>query len=143
MESISNSDFDLDFRNGKQGEDLVANVLGIETVEVKRDLMWFKTGNLYVETMCWSKTKSAWVPSGLRTTKSQWWFWVLGDTVIAVKTEQLKQLINEQWENQTIKEGNNCRPPNPSIGYLIKIKDLLEFQKRKGHKITEFDTPES
>jgi hypothetical protein len=142
LESISNSDFDLDFRNGKQGENLVARVLGVDTVEVKRDLMWFKTGNLYIETMCWSKTKSTWVPSGLRTTKSQWWFWVLGDTVIAVKTKQLKQLINEQWENQTIREKNNCHPPNPSIGYLIKIKDLLEFQKKKGYEITEFDTPE-
>ena len=141
MESISNSDFDLDFRNGKEGEDLVANVLGVETVEVKRDLMWFKTRNLYLETYCWNNTERKEIPSGIRVTKSQWWFWVLGNTIIAVPTQQLKDLLNEQRENGTLWDINNSKLPNPSRGVLIRVEDLLKFQQKKGYKITKSDTP--
>jgi hypothetical protein len=141
LESISNSNFDLDFRNGKEGEDLVANVLGVETVEVKRDLMWFKTGNLYLETYCWNNTEQKEIPSGIRVTKSQWWFWVLGNTIIAVPTQQLKDLLNEQRENGTLWEIKNSKLPNPSRGVLIKVNDLLRFQKQIGHKINKNDTP--
>ena len=143
MESIKNSDYDLDYQDGKLGEDLVAHILGITTVEVKRDLMWFKTKNLYLETFCWNNTQEKEIPSGIRVTKSQWWFWVLGNTIIAVPTKQLKDLLNEQRENKTLREIKNSKPPNPSRGVLIKIGDLLEFQRKKGYEITEFDTPAS
>jgi hypothetical protein len=143
LESIKNSDFDLNYLDGKKGEDLIAHALGIQTVEVKRDLMWFKTGNLYVETECWNNTKDKLIPSGIRATKSQWWFWVLGNTIIAVPTEQLKELLNKLNNEKKLKQRRNPLPPNPSFGVLIKIRDLLEFQQKKGYEITEFDTPAS
>jgi hypothetical protein len=141
LENIKNSDFDLDYRNGKRGEDLVAHALEIETVEVKRDLMWFKTGNLYIETQCWNNTQDQLIPSGIKVTKSQWWFWVLGNTIIAVPTKQLKELLNKLHSDGKLREVANRYPPNPSFGVLIRVWDLLEFQKQKGYEITEFDTP--
>ena len=44
------SDFDLDFSKGKEGENLVENTLINGTIEVKNDLKWKNTGNIYVET---------------------------------------------------------------------------------------------
>jgi hypothetical protein len=47
--AIKNSDFDLDYRNGVQGENLVNTLLtGGKTVEVKTDFKWINTGNLYI-----------------------------------------------------------------------------------------------
>jgi len=49
------SDFDLDLAVGQEGEALVEQLLtGGTTVEVKTDLKWKDTGNLYIETVCWS-----------------------------------------------------------------------------------------
>lgn len=141
MENIKNSDFDLDYQDGKLGENLIAHILGIKTVEVKRDLKWFETGNLYIETWCWNQTQQKLVQSGINTTKSQWWFWVLGDTIIAVPTKQLKELLSKLRKKDEMKTIENNHLPNPSKGILIKIGDLLQFQKEKGYEITEFDTP--
>ena len=44
------SDFDLDLSVGHEGESLVNELLtGGKTVEVKTDLKWKDTGNLYIE----------------------------------------------------------------------------------------------
>ena len=49
------SNWDIDLRYGKIGEQYVENLLtNVETVEVKRDKRWIETGNIYIETQCWS-----------------------------------------------------------------------------------------
>ena len=55
------SDFDLDLAVGQAGEGLVEQLLtGGSTVEVKTDLQWKDTGNLYIETVCWSHNNENW-----------------------------------------------------------------------------------
>jgi len=66
------SDFDLDLATGQEGEQLVEQLLtGGKTVEVKTDLKWKETGNLYIETVCWSHNNENWYLSGLSSTKAK------------------------------------------------------------------------
>lgn len=122
MDSIRNSDFDIDLRFGQAGEVLVNSLLTapIENVEVKRDRRWKETGNLYIETWCWSDNLSQWYPSGFATATATHWSWVLEEMVLTFPVALIKQTI--QRNGHAIE----CSiPPNYSKGYLIKVTDLL------------------
>jgi hypothetical protein len=133
---MKNSDFDIDFSNGKAGEDSIAHTLNISTVEVKRDLKWFDTNNLFIEYECFNITQGEYIPSGLKTTKATHYTFVLGDTFVGIPTQQLKDLINKKFHNGTLRDVDCYIPPNQSRGYLVTIQDILEFQKEKGREIT-------
>lgn len=115
------SDFDLDYSNGLVGENLVDALLGGgKTVEVKTDLKWKDTGNVYIETTCWSHRKNEWYPSGLSASKADFWAFVLQGGVVLVPTTQLKETVTRFGRAIT------CNiPPNPSKGYLITIENIL------------------
>ena len=119
------SDFDLDLSVGHEGEALVQELLtGGQTVEVKRDLRWKETGNVYIETVCWSHNKSEWYPSGLSTSKAAYWAFVLETNVFLVPTDILKQTVTTRGR------AINCNiQPNPSKGYLIKIEDIINTSR--------------
>jgi hypothetical protein len=52
------SSFDLDFSFGREGEELVEQLLTKgKRVEVKRDRKWQDTGNVYIETACFFTKK--------------------------------------------------------------------------------------
>lgn len=122
MDTIKNSYFDIDLRFGQEGEVLVNSLLTapIEKVEVKSDRRWKETGNLYVETVCWSDNLAQWYPSGLQITKATHWSWVLEEMVLTFPVSLIKQTI--QRNGHAIE----CSiPPNYSKGYLIKVTDLL------------------
>jgi hypothetical protein len=113
------SDFDLDFSKGKEGENLVENTLINGTIEVKNDLKWKNTGNIYVETECFYQTSGQWEPSGLSVTKADWWAFVLNGFFMLIPTEDLKLIV--QVEGTAIE----CKiEPNPSKGYLIRIEHI-------------------
>ena len=118
------SDFDLDFRFGQLGEDAVANILSIETVEVKTDRRWKQTGNIYIETEFYSTSKEAWVPSGINITKATHWAFKLEDMLIIIETPTLKGAIEKYG-----KQSCTSIQPNPSNGYLIKPEQLLQYIK--------------
>jgi hypothetical protein len=121
---MSRSDWDLDLRYGQEGESYIKSLLNIETVEVKRDKRWKNTGNLYIETWCWSDNNSEWYPSGLQASKATHWAFVLEAMALIVPTEQLKQTV-EKYGHQI-----ECSiPPNYSKGYLIKVTDLLQVAR--------------
>ena len=117
------SDFDLDLKVGQAGEGLVEQLLtGGTTVEVKTDLKWKDTGNLYIETVCWSHNNENWYLSGLSSTKAAYWAFVLEGTTLIVPTEVLKQVVTARGRAIT------CNiPPNPSKGYLIKVEDIINM----------------
>jgi len=118
------SDFDLDLETGQEGEEFVRSLLtGRLTVEVKRDLRWKDTGNLYIESQYWSKT-GLWCDSGISITKAAYWAFVLQGSVLIVPTEVLKNVIS-LWG----KPIDCIIPPNPSRGYLVQPEDLLEMMK--------------
>ena len=124
---MKSSDFDLDLKFGVEGENTVANLLSIETVEVKRDARWKETGNLYIETECWYNGSQSWKPSGLSVSKSTHYAFVLEGMVVIIPTSDLVEIVNL-----------NGRPieckiePNPSKGYLIKLSHIVEYQRISG-----------
>jgi hypothetical protein len=119
----ANSDFDIDLKFGQQGEATVANILSIETVEVKRDKRWKETGNLYIETECWYNASQSWKLSGLSVSKATHYAFVLENMVVITTTEDLKAVVEKS--GRAIK----CNiEPNPSKGYLIKLSHIVEHQ---------------
>lgn len=122
---MSYSDFDLDFANGKQGEDLVEALLtNGKTVEVKRDLRWQDTGNLYIEYTCYYQRSDSWEWSGIMVTKADYWAFVLGTGVLLVPTPLLKRVCMASKRHAETRI-----PPNPSKGYLITVDDLILAMK--------------
>lgn len=116
------SDFDLDLKAGKQGENLVQEILGGDrTVEVKTDLKWKNTGNVYIETTCWSHNNKSWYPSGLTATKADYWAFVLEGCSVIVPTDILRKAV------ELYGYGIDCKiEPNPSKGYLIRPEQILK-----------------
>lgn len=129
---MKDSNWDLDLRDGQAGESMVADLLSLDTVEVKTDRRWWETGNVYIETECWYQSSQSWQPSGIRVTKATHWALVLEDTVLIVPTARLRESV---W---TSGRPITCNiPPNPSRGYLITPAALLNFvrtsiQEEKG-----------
>jgi len=120
---MKNSDFDIDLKFGKEGEDTVANLLSIETVEVKRDKRWKETGNLYIETDCWYNASQSWEKSGLSVSKATHYAFVLENMVVIIPTPDLKAIVEKSGR------AIECKiEPNPSKGYLIKLSHIVEHQ---------------
>jgi len=122
------SDFDLDLAAGHAGEKLVEELLtGGNTVEVKRDFKWKETGNLYIETACWSSRKECWYDSGLSTTKADYWAFVLGESTLLVPASVLVLCVLKYGEERS------CDiPPDRSIGYLITPQNILDTTRLIG-----------
>ena len=117
------SDWDIDFSIGKEGEDYVEGVLRAiltGTIEVKRDLKWLQTGNIYVETECFYQTSQQWEASGLSVTKASHWAFVLADMVLILPTDDLKLVV--ETEGHPIQTDIE---PNPTKGFLIKVEQII------------------
>jgi len=120
------SSFDLDFRYGYAGEQLVEELLtNGKTVEVKRDRRWHETGNLYIEVECWYNSTQSWQASGIAVTEADYWAFVLEESVLMIPTINVIQAINQYGRQIT------CEiPPNKSRGFLITVNDLLTVMSK-------------
>lgn len=120
------SSFDLDFRYGYAGEQLVEELLtNGKTVEVKRDRRWHETGNLYIEVECWYNSTESWQASGIAVTEADYWAFVLEESVLMIPTINVIQAINQHGRQIT------CEiPPNKSRGFLITVNDLLTVMRK-------------
>jgi hypothetical protein len=120
------SSFDLDFRYGYAGEQLVEELLtNGKTVEVKRDRRWHETGNLYIEVECWYNSTQSWQASGIAVTEADYWAFVLEESVLMIPTINVIQAINQYGREI------NCEiPPNKSRGFLITVNDLLAVMRK-------------
>lgn len=120
------SSFDLDFRYGYAGEQLVEELLtNGKTVEVKRDRRWHETGNLYIEVECWYNSTQSWQSSGIAVTEADYWAFVLEESVLMIPTINVIQAINTHGREI------NCEiPPNKSRGFLITVNDLLAVMRK-------------
>jgi hypothetical protein len=118
---MKDSNWDLDLRAGLSGESRVADLLSLDTVEVKTDRRWHETGNVYIETECWYVGTQSWEPSGIRVSKATHWAFVLEDSVLIVPLHRLKEAVHDSG---TVIICNI--PPNPSRGFLIRPTTLLE-----------------
>jgi hypothetical protein len=127
--AVGNSDFDLDFSYGHEGEQLVEQLLtNGKTVEVKRDRKWHSTGNVYVEVECWYRRSESWEPSGVMVSKADYWAFVLEHAVLMIPTGYVLHAIRTYGREIT------CEiPPNRSKGYLITVDDLMKATKELMH----------
>jgi hypothetical protein len=119
------SSFDLDFRYGYAGEQLVEELLtNGKTVEVKRDRRWHETSNLYIEVECWYNSTQSWQASGIAVTEADYWAFVLEESVLIIPTSNVVKAINKYGRQI------NCEiPPNKSRGFLITVNDLLAVMR--------------
>ena len=132
---MKDSNWDLDLRDGMVGESKIADLLHLDTVEVKTDRRWHETGNVYIETECYYVNEDAWKPSGIRVSQASHWAFVLEDSVLIVPLHRLREAV---WE--TGKPITCNIPPNPSRGYLIKPAGLLEhIRTARAVEIAEHD----
>jgi len=120
---MSRSDWDIDLRFGQEGEVLVNALLTapIETVEVKRDRRWKETGNIYIETECWSDDLGHWYDSGITATKASHWSFVLESIIITIPTDVIRKAISIYG----IKREMN-RPEYSTKGFIITVNDLIK-----------------
>jgi hypothetical protein len=129
---VKNSDWDIDLRAGELGESKVADLLSLDTVEVKTDRRWKETGNLYIETECYYVADNSWKPSGVRVSKATHWAFVLEDSVLIIPLHILKEAV---WHS---KRPITCNiPPNPSRGYLITPAVMIEHAKQFYNRVEE------
>lgn len=99
----------------EKGFDIIVPEIPV-TVEVKYDEASNKYPNFFIE------TESNGIPSGLSTTKSNWWVQVNDEVVVWVYTESLKYLIEREWK---LKEFEFRKMNPPKRGYLIPQNKLL------------------
>jgi len=123
---MKDSNWDLDLRDGLVGESKVADLLSLDTVEVKTDRRWHGTGNLYIEVSCYYKSSDSWQDSGMAVSKASHWAFVLEDSVLIVPLYRLKEAVYELGRPITANI-----PPNPSRGYLITPAQLLEHIRQR------------
>jgi hypothetical protein len=135
---MKDSNWDLDLRSGMEGESRLADLLHLDTVEVKTDRRWVDTGNLYIETECYYQNDSAWKPSGIRVSKATHWAFMLEDAALIVPLHRLSEYVYSSGKAIT------CDiPPNPSRGYLIKASGLIEYIKyARANEIAEHEEHE-
>jgi hypothetical protein len=110
------SDFRYDLEVGQVAEAELADTFTNKKVEVKRDLMAKKTGNIFIE------YESRGKPSGLATTHSDFYCFVIEDLHIMLPTSQLKDIARSYiGTGRDVLGGDN----NTSKGILLRLKDLI------------------
>lgn len=111
-----NSDFKYDLEVGNEAENEFAALLSNSKVEVKYDIMAKYTGNVFIE------FESRGKPSGLATTKADFWVIKVDKSFITFKVDDLKSVCRKWYkDNGSIVGGDS----DTSKGLLIPIKHLL------------------
>jgi len=118
---MKNSDWDIDLRDGEAGESVIADLLSIDTIEVKTDRRWKETGNLYIEESCFQQSTQSWAASGILVSKATHWAFLLEDSVLIVPREKVVRAMRKHGKTAGTSMG-----PNPSKGYLITPQQLME-----------------
>jgi hypothetical protein len=91
------SDWDLDLAEGQYSEELVRRLFNDKNkIEVKRDLRWRETGNLYIETQQYSTYYNKWILSGISVSKADFWAFQLDTLILFVAVDKLQQAIEEE-----------------------------------------------
>tara|TARA_R100001460_G_scaffold104507_1_gene150249 strand:+ start:789 stop:1139 length:351 start_codon:yes stop_codon:yes gene_type:complete len=113
-----NGDFKHDLEVGQVKEKELANIFEGSTIEVKRDLKAFKTGNVFVEYYnLRSKTKS-----GISTTEAEFYCFAIENSFHIIKTSVLKEKCRKYIGTKKDVLGGDS---NTSKGILLKIQELI------------------
>jgi len=108
------SDFEYDLAFGVEGELSFADLTN-KKIEVKRDRLAHKTGNIFIE------YESRGKPSGIAISKSDYYAYYVNEICILIETHRLKSICRRfVGTDKDIKGGDN----NTSKGILLSIKEL-------------------
>lgn len=136
--------WDIDLSVGEWGENLLVDILkqSGNYIEVKTDLKWQDTGNIFVETECFYINENKVKPSALNTSEAQWYAFVLPwgsginpPIIKIIPTKLLKKVVKARGRLVPANQDG----PNPTEGYLITLDDieyyLRELNYKKGNAI--------
>lgn len=112
-----NNDFKYDLKVGQAKEEELGEIFNSKTIEVKYDLQALKTGNVYVE--YYSRGK----PSGISTSKAEYYCFAFGDTFHLIKSEELKERCRKYLKDK--KRNKKGGDSNTSKGILLPIEELF------------------
>jgi hypothetical protein len=126
---MKQSDWDLDLRDGEAGESKLADLLRMDTIEVKTDRRWKDTGNLFIEESCFYQGSGQWELSGLSVSKATHWAFIIEGNVIIVSKEHLMNVVMDYG-----RPIENKQPPNQSKGHLITPEQLINYTRVKNNK---------
>ena len=111
-----NSDFKYDLEVGQVEEKMLAQILSGSTIEVKRDFLAHRTGNVLVE------YESRGKPSGIATTQAKHWAFILeNETVVIIRTDRLKDKCRAEFQSGRIASGGDS---DTSKGVLLPVSYL-------------------
>lgn len=111
-----NSDFKYDLQLGNLGEQKLAEILQDKLIEVKTDLIAHQTGNVYIE------YESRGKKSGISTTQSEYYAFIIKGSIIIKRTEHLKQICRKYLNTDRDRLGGDN---NTSKGILLPIQELI------------------
>lgn len=117
--------YDLTKKLGDEAERVVDAFFTqpIVYIEVKRDMRWCETGNIFVETHCYYQESGKYEESGLLITKATSWVYVLGQSKLVVPPHILLTLIKRPDSIRT----RHPHGQNPSWGNLLKLTTILAY----------------
>lgn len=114
--------FDIDYRRGLVGENLVGTFLeslGESRIEVKTDYKAHQTGNLYIETH--QHLRGQWVPSGINLSESEYYCFAGGAGIgfITITKQALLEIVKQAPRTEGGKTDIRTH------GRLIKVSDVI------------------
>ena len=129
--------WDIDLSVGKYGENLLLDILkqSGDYIEVKTDLQWQRTGNIFVETECFYVNENKVKPSALNTSEAEYYAFVLPwnskpPMIKLIPTELLKKVVKARGKLIPANQDG----PNPTEGYLIKLDDIEYYLRELNYK---------
>lgn len=120
-------DFDIDYKDGYQGELWVADVLdSLEDgarIEVKRDRLAVETGNVYLEYECWKSGQ--WVKTGFLSRTAELYSIALAPmVVVSAPTSAVRAVAAKYYAD----ERNRRECPvggNPTRGVIVPVRNYV------------------
>ena len=122
-------DFDHDFSRGKVGEQLVDTFLKAlegSTIETKTDAMAYRTGNVYIETWQWRDDENDARPSGINTSKADYWCFASprANGFVMIQSDWLKAIIKETKAPKATQPISGPKTM-ASEGRLVRMQDII------------------
>lgn len=119
-------DFDIDYRRGLVGEDLVGSFLESvagSTIEVKTDYRAWDTGNLYIETF--QEIRGEWVPSGLNISKADFYSFAgpTGEGFLTIPKDSLIEVVKATGRPVHMQRSSSTS--RDTKGFLIRVTDVV------------------
>jgi hypothetical protein len=127
---MRNYSFDLTYQLGLHAERVVdAFFTGdVVNIEVKRDMRWLDTGNVFIETHCYYQESGEYEESGILTTRATDWVFVMGLAKLTIPVDVILTLM----KRPDSKRRPNKHGLNPSWGNILNVAEALKYLQELG-----------